>query len=43
MKLTRLEDVLHCLETLEPRVTVTEDIRIKAKQALDKMLAVPRD
>ncbi|MDX2480193.1 MAG: quinolinate synthase NadA [Desulfuromusa sp.] len=43
MKLTRLEDVLRCLETLEPRITVAEDIRIKAKQALDKMLAVPRD
>ncbi len=43
MKLTCLEDVLQCLETLEPRVTVAEDIRIKAKQALDKMLAIPRD
>ncbi len=43
MKLTRLEDILHCLETLEPRITVKEDIRIKAKLALDKMLAVPRD
>jgi len=43
MKLTRLEDVLHCLETLEPRVTVAEEIRIKARRALDKMLAVPRD
>ncbi|NOQ41029.1 MAG: quinolinate synthase NadA, partial [Desulfuromusa sp.] len=43
MKLTRLEDVLRCLETMEPRITVAEDIRIKAKQALDKMLAVPRD
>lgn len=43
MKLTRLEDVLRCLETLEPRVTVPEEIRRKAKLALDKMLAVPRD
>lgn len=43
MKLTRLEDVLHCLETLTPRVTVVEDIRIRAKLALDRMLAVPRD
>lgn len=43
MKLTRLEDILQCLETLEPRITVAEDIRIEAKQALDKMLAVPRD
>lgn len=43
MKLTRLEDVLRCLETMEPRITVAEEVRIKAKQALDKMLAVPRD
>ena len=43
MKLTRLEDVLHCLENMEPRVTVPEDIRVKAKRALDRMLAVPRD
>jgi len=43
MKLTSLEDVLRCLETMEPRVTVVEEIRVKAKQALDKMLAVPRD
>ena len=43
MKITSLEDVLRCLETMETRITVAEDIRIKAKQALDKMLAVPRD
>ncbi len=43
MKLTRLEDILRCLENMEPRITVAEDIRIKAKQALDKMLATPRD
>ena len=43
MKLTRLEDILRCLEKMEPRITVADDIRVKAKQALDKMLAVPRD
>jgi len=43
MKLTSLEDVLSSLETLNPVVTVTEDIRLKARIALDKMLAVPRD
>ena len=43
MKLTRLEDILRSLETMEPRVTVAEDIRSRAKAALDKMLAVPRD
>jgi quinolinate synthase len=43
MKLTSLEDVLHSLQTLTPVITVPEDIRLKAKQALDRMLAVPRD
>jgi hypothetical protein len=28
---------------LEPVVSVPEDIRIRAKGALDRMLAVPRD
>ena len=43
MKLTSLEDVLYSLQTLSPIITVSEDVRIKAKAALDRMLAVPRD
>jgi quinolinate synthase len=43
MKLTSLEDVLLSLQTLSPVVTVPEDIRLKAKNALDRMLAIPRD
>jgi len=43
MKLTSLEDVLYSLQTMSPVVTVTEEIRVKAKAALDRMLAVPRD
>ncbi len=43
MKLTSLDDVLHSLQTMSPQVTVPEDIRDKAKQTLDRMLAVPRD
>lgn len=43
MKLANLRDVLTCLETMEPRITVPEDISLKAKQSLDRMLAVPRD
>ncbi|MFO7578068.1 MAG: quinolinate synthase NadA [Pelovirga sp.] len=43
MKLTSLEDVCKSLETLEPRVTVPEPIRLRALQSLEKMLAVPRD
>ena len=43
MKLTSLEDILFSLETMTPAVSVPEEIRLKAKQALDRMLAVPRD
>jgi quinolinate synthase len=43
MKLANLTDVLTCLETMEPQISVPEDIRLKAKLALDRMLAVPRD
>ena len=43
MKLTSLEDVLYSLQTITPVISVPEEIRIKAKSALDRMLAVPRD
>lgn len=43
MKLTALEDVLVALEKMDNVVTVSEEIRIPAKMALDRMLAVPRD
>lgn len=43
MKLTSLEDILNCLQTMEPRITVTGETREKAKLTLDRMLAVPRD
>ena len=43
MKLTSLEDVLEALQTMRPRVTVAEEVRIPARIALDRMLAVPRD
>ncbi len=43
MKLTSLEDILAALQTLQPVVTVPEEVRIPAKRALDRMLAVPRD
>jgi len=43
MKLTNLEDILRALQTLEPRITVAEEVRVRAKMALDRMLAVPRD
>ncbi len=43
MKLTSLEDVLQALQTMQPVVTVDPETRQKAKTALDRMLAVPRD
>jgi len=43
MKLTSLEDLLKCLETLSPRVTVDPQTAEKARLTLDRMLAVPRD
>lgn len=40
MKLTTLEKVLRALETLEPRVTVPPEVRRRALQALERMLAI---
>lgn len=43
MKLTSLEDIVASLRTMSPAVKVPEEIRVPAKLALDRMLAVPRD
>lgn len=40
MKLTTLEKVLWCLEDMKPWVVVPEDIRLKAKSAVERMLQV---
>jgi quinolinate synthase len=40
MKLITLEKVLWSLEEMAPEVTVPEEIRPKAKEAVDKMLAI---
>jgi quinolinate synthase len=40
MKKTRLETVIETMKLKRNRITVPEDIRIKAKLALDRMLAV---
>jgi quinolinate synthase len=43
MKLITLEDVLESLREMKNVVTVPEDIRVRAKAALDKMLEIPRE
>lgn len=43
MKLTSLEDIRDALINISPVVSVPEAIRIPAKRALDRMLAIPRD
>lgn len=40
MKMVNLEKILASLEKMESKVTVPEDIRIRAKEALERMLAV---
>ncbi len=40
MKKTSLKDVLRALQTLEPRVTVPDDIAAKARLSIERMLAV---
>jgi len=43
MKLISMEDILDSLRTMTPVVKVPEEVRVPAKRALDRMLAVPRD
>lgn len=43
MKLTTLEDIHESLINMNNIITVEEDIRLKAKATLDKMLAIPRN
>jgi quinolinate synthase len=43
MKKTGLPEVLNALENLAPVVSVPEEVRVRAKRAVDRMLAVPRE
>jgi len=43
MKVTSIEDVRDAILEMKEVITVPEEIRLKAKMALDRMLAVPRD
>ncbi len=40
MKLITLENILECLKAMKPVIKVPDEIRIPAKKALDRMLAV---
>ncbi len=40
MKKTHIESVLKALETMQPVIKVLEDVRVKAKMALDRMLGI---
>ena len=40
MKMVNLEKVLVSLEKMQHKVTVSQDVRIRAKEALDRMLAI---
>ncbi len=40
MKRITLEKILNSLETMSPQIKVPEDIRVKAKAAVDRMLAI---
>ena len=40
MKMIRLENVLWALQDLSPEVRVPEEVRLKARRAVDKMIEV---
>ncbi len=40
MKMITLENILESLKTMKPVIKVPDEIRIPAKKALDRMLAV---
>jgi quinolinate synthase len=42
MRLNTLEKLYLCLRDLRPEVTVPEEIRIRALEPIERMLAVPR-
>lgn len=43
MKLSSLEKIEHALQTLSPQVNLTEELRLKAKISLDRMMQISID
>nr|WP_320049276.1 quinolinate synthase NadA [uncultured Desulfuromonas sp.] len=43
MKKITLEQLLTCLQTMQPQITVEEEISVAARRSLERMLAIPRD
>jgi len=42
MKQITLENILDCLKEMQHEVTIEEDVRVRAKAAIDAMLALPK-
>ena len=42
MKVITLENILDCLTEMKHEVTIDEDVRIRAKAAIDAMLDLPK-
>ena len=42
MRLNTLEKLWHCLETLEPRIEMDEDLRVKALEPIQRMLEMSK-
>jgi quinolinate synthase len=40
MRLNTLDKLHACLRDLEPRIEMTEDLRVRAKLPIDRMLAL---
>ena len=42
MRMNTLEKLWHCLETLEPRIEMDEDLRVKALEPIQRMLEMSK-
>jgi quinolinate synthase len=40
MRLNTMEKLYRCLQSLEPRVEMSEELRLRAKVPIDRMLAL---